>query len=114
MSVDSIRFILLQELRHHHVGAANAISREALFDYVQSCFPDQEDDRDMRQAIAESPEICWSAKTKGYFIAAEKGEVEKRLKTLRSYRDSLSVHISKTERAYPDFYNPGEQGKLDI
>ncbi len=114
MSVDSIRFIVLQELRHHHVGAANAISREALFGYVQSCFPLEEDDRDMRQAIAESPEICWSAKTKGYFIAVEKGEVEKRLKTLRSYRDSLSIHIVKTEKAYPRFYNPGEQGELDL
>ena len=114
MSVDSIRFVVLQELRHHHVGAANAISREALFDFVQRCFPLEVDDRDMRQAIAESPEICWSSKVKGYFIAAEKGEVEKRLKTLRSYRDSLSVHIVKTEQAYPDFYNPGEQGKLDI
>ena len=71
MSVAAIRFVILQELRHHHVGAANAISREALFDYVQSCFPLEADDRDMRQVIAESPEICWSAKTKGYFIASD-------------------------------------------
>lgn len=113
MSVDAIRFIVLQELRHHHVGEGNAISREALFNHVQSCFPEITDDRDMRQAIAESPEICWR-QGRGYFIAAEKGEVEKRLKTLRSYRDSISVHIAKTERAYPRFYNPGEQGKLDI
>ena len=114
MNIYAIRFVILQELRHHHVGERNAISRESLFDYVQMRFPDQEDDRDMRQAIAESPQICWSSKAKGYFIAAEKGEVEKRLKTLRSYRDSLSVHIVKTERAYPDFYNPGEQGELDL
>lgn len=48
MSVDAIRFIILNELRWRHVGEVNAISREALFNYVQSCFPDQEDDRDMR------------------------------------------------------------------
>lgn len=112
MSVDAIRFVILQELRNHHVGEANAISREALFNYITWRFPEA-DDRDMREAIAESPEICWR-QGRGYFIAAEKGEVEKRLKTLRSYRNSLSKHIAKTEAAYPRFYDSGEQGELDI
>jgi hypothetical protein len=110
-SLSTVRAAILEKLKRDHRGEANAISRKALFDFIGSRFPEL-DDRAMRRAVEKTPKVCWTAKPTGYFIAARKPEVDRRIRTLTKYRDTISIHIARTKTDYPEFYDSGKQEDL--
>lgn len=88
------------------------ISTSSVLFHARGKFSWNLSERLLRKTIKEIPRIV--STSEGYYIAKSKEEVERSLRPKNKMAISLLVHNKKTKEAYPEFYDMGEQLKLEL